>query len=96
MKKATSDEHVCRFPEWHRSASDAMPDPAEVTQACDEMRREHDSLDAQRCPKCGERLSKQLDRRQDGITSVAGSWYNYRCGCGYMCDRCEPSRGELQ
>lgn len=46
-------------------------------------------LDRRECPKCNGPLTRKLDPRQAGPTQAVGSWFNYRCPCGYMCDRVE-------
>ena len=59
-----------------------------------DLKAEDQKIDAGICPKCGSKLTRILDRRQDGPTEVAGKWFNYRCGnpreCGWFADRCEP------
>jgi hypothetical protein len=75
------------FTEYRRLALAGGASEAEVDQAIAEMRR----LDAGRCPKCAGPISRKVDPRQAGPTSFHGTWFNYRCPCGYMSDRSEPS-----
>lgn len=54
--------------------------------------REHASLDRRECPKCGGALSRSLDPRQAGPTSLGPGtlWFNYTCGsCPWFGDRKE-------
>ena len=71
-------------------AGDAPAD--EVDRVIEDMKAEDAKLDARVCPRCGSRLVRTMDSRQDGPTEVAGKWFNYRCTarCGWFADRCEP------
>jgi len=56
------------------------------------MEAEDEKINARVCPRCGSKLTRNLDSRQAGPTEVAGKWFNYRCTamCGWFADRCEP------
>ena len=44
-------------------------------------------LDRGVCPMCKSGpIRRTLDPRQTGTTQSAGSWFNYRCPCGFMLD----------
>jgi hypothetical protein len=81
--------------ENYREALLAGGAPADqVEAAIADMKAEDTKIDAQICPRCGSKITRMLDRRQDGPTEVAGKWFNYRCSnlrvCGWFVDRCEP------
>jgi hypothetical protein len=78
--------------EFRQRLLEAGASPAEADQAVADLIREDDCLDRLECFKCGVKLNRTLDPRQDGDTSVAGQWFNYRCSaqCGYFVDRVEP------
>jgi predicted RNA-binding Zn-ribbon protein involved in translation (DUF1610 family) len=79
--------------ENYRQALLAGGAPADqVEAAIADMKAEDVKIDAGICPKCGSKITRTLDRRQDGPTEVAGKWFNYRCiaKCGWFVDRCEP------
>jgi len=67
--------------------------PEEAKAAVAKMRTEDDDLDRGICPRCGKKVTRRCDGRQEGPSEIAGFWYNYRCSfCKYMCDRKEPSK----
>lgn len=47
------------------------------------------ALDERVCPKCRKDLTRRIDPRQIGSSSMPGQWVMYRCTCGFMCDRKE-------
>lgn len=51
--------------------------------------REDEMLAIGKCPYCGRAITKKLDPRQAGSSSVGDDWFNYRCACGCMIDRKE-------
>ena len=61
----------------------------ESNRIVDDNLEEASCIDNGICPKCKNLLTRKLDDRQAGPTSVSGKWFNYRCGCGFLCDRVE-------
>jgi len=62
---------------------------AETEEYIEDARKLTECLDKRECPECKGKLSRKLDPRQAGPTSCAGSWFNYKCSCGYIVDRIE-------
>lgn len=62
---------------------------AEADRIVAEAVREDAALNKGFCPKCARRISRKIDPRQVGMAERPGTWFNYRCKCGYACDRKE-------
>lgn len=63
--------------------------PQQAEEFQDHSDRLDDQLNRRVCPTCGGALSRKLDGRQTGVRARGTVWFNYRCSCGYMCDRAE-------
>lgn len=70
-------------------ASEGVPQE-QIDAVCQEITFEKGELDAKRCPRCRKPIEGRRDPRQVGEGLEPGeAWFNYRCLCGYMCDRAE-------
>ncbi len=61
-----------------------------ANEAVEDMKALDTKIDAGVCPSCNSKLTRELDQRQEGPTEISGKWFNYRCTCGWLADRCEP------
>jgi hypothetical protein len=55
----------------------------------DSMVAAAEALDGGVCPDCRKPIERRLDARQVGCDELPGVWFNYRCPCGFACDRKE-------
>ena len=69
--------------------------PSEREEALAACLAEREQVLRGECPECGSRLTKTLDERQSGATSVEGLWHRVTCSeCDYWADWCLPSEAQ--
>jgi hypothetical protein len=80
---------VDKYEEYAKHLLSIGASQVEATEAAAHMREEDQSLGRRICPRCGAGIGRREDPRQVGVPELAGTWFNYRCRCGYMVDRKE-------
>ena len=78
-----------RYRDYEKRLRDGGIPQDQCRRIIDDCIREDAFLDRQICPRCKGRLGRSEDPRQVGVSELAGTWFNYRCPCGYMVDRKE-------
>ncbi len=75
---------------WRADAKESGMSEAEVEEGLAKMVSDDAKLDRCECLKCGGKLTRTLDPRQDGDAFGHGEWFNYNCAaCGFHVDRAE-------
>lgn len=78
-----------RYPRYYQAAIDGGLSPEAAREATDHLEREMDCLDRRVCPTCNAPIQRVFDQRQAGPKADDQAFFNYRCKCGFMCDRAE-------
>lgn len=63
----------------------AINTPVDMRKALFQMYEEARTLRSGKCPDCAGDIVATEDPRQAGDYEGVGTWFNYRCACGYIC-----------